>query len=271
DLETICLKCLSKDPAKRYASGEALADDLHRFLATEPILARRVPWYERTWKWAKRRPAAAALLVVIILAASTFTVGSIVYNTRLRAERDRAEANFQRAETNFKMAMDAVDEMLTKVGDVKLEDEPGMEETRKALLNDALGFYQQFLAQKSDDPKVRMQTARAYQRVGDIQRLLAEYGPSQAAYDQAINMVQQLESQSSDGEYRQQLANCLNWRGEISRILGRYADADADFVAAQRELGTLAEPRPADREELARTLYNRGILLRDMQRPAEAE
>src|SRR5262249_40879808 len=71
--------------------------------------------------------------------------------------------------------------------------------------------------------------------------------------------------------YRQQLANCLNWRGEISRTLGRYEDADADYLKAQIALEALPEPRPADREELARTLYNRGILLRDTQRPAEAE
>jgi tetratricopeptide (TPR) repeat protein len=68
DLETICLKCLEKEPEKRYVTAQDLADDLRRYLAGEPIQARPTRLRERVAKWAKRRPAVAVLVVCIALA-----------------------------------------------------------------------------------------------------------------------------------------------------------------------------------------------------------
>src|SRR5262249_56656284 len=69
DLETICLKCLRKEPARRYTSADALAVDLERHLAGEPIAARPTPRWQNAWKQARRRPAAAAMLAVAVLSS----------------------------------------------------------------------------------------------------------------------------------------------------------------------------------------------------------
>jgi WD40 repeat protein len=88
DLETICLHCLQKEAGKRYASAAALAEDLRRFLAAEPIQARPVRAWERIVKWARRRPAAAALVAVSSL-ASLLLVTGLVVGILLLADKQR--------------------------------------------------------------------------------------------------------------------------------------------------------------------------------------
>lgn len=86
DLETICLHCLQKEPIRRYASAEAFALDLRRFLNGEPILVRPTPAWERVWKWCCRRPAHAALIGLCVL----LTLGGVsagFVSSRLEQQR----------------------------------------------------------------------------------------------------------------------------------------------------------------------------------------
>jgi tRNA A-37 threonylcarbamoyl transferase component Bud32 len=94
DLETICLKCLQKEPEKRYASAAELAADLLRYQNGEPIMARPVGHAERAWKWVKRHPAraavaAAAVLVVVGGVVAGFQFQQTLANQRVQAEETR--------------------------------------------------------------------------------------------------------------------------------------------------------------------------------------
>ena len=99
DLETICLKCLEKEPGRRYSSAEALADDLNRWLGNEPIQARPGTALGRVQKWVRRRPVTAALAGCLGLAV---VAGVLAVTVEWR----RAESNARRAENNARMLRD---------------------------------------------------------------------------------------------------------------------------------------------------------------------
>jgi eukaryotic-like serine/threonine-protein kinase len=96
DLETICLKCLHKDPRRRYAGAGALAEDLDRFLSGRPILARSTGAVERGWKWARRRPAVALLsAAVVAVTVLGFALVAWLWRGAERARRDAVEKQAQ--------------------------------------------------------------------------------------------------------------------------------------------------------------------------------
>jgi WD40 repeat protein len=94
DLETVCLKCLAKSPARRYATALELAEDLRRFLAGEPIRARRVSGVERAWKWLRRRPAAAVLALACV--ASLLGLVAVVLRPASPAAADPGDKTEER-------------------------------------------------------------------------------------------------------------------------------------------------------------------------------
>jgi serine/threonine protein kinase/Tfp pilus assembly protein PilF len=96
ELESICLKCLDKEPARRYASAHDLAEDLHRFLAGEPVRARPPSPWGRAWKWTRRRPAAAALLAVLPAAVLALLALNLWHADRLQQARGRYRHFIQR-------------------------------------------------------------------------------------------------------------------------------------------------------------------------------
>ena len=93
DLETICLKCLQKDPRRRYASAEELADDLQRFLDGEAILAKPPSLAEQLWKWARRKPALATLSACSVLACGGLLGLVLFHQVDLRAKLGQALAD----------------------------------------------------------------------------------------------------------------------------------------------------------------------------------
>src|SRR5262245_45035791 len=101
DIETICLKCLNKEPARRYESAAALADDLGRFLRGEPIRARPVGAWERGWKWACRRPAVAGSLTAIgLLLLTGLPLMTVLWRQAVAARADE-QKHRERAEQNL--------------------------------------------------------------------------------------------------------------------------------------------------------------------------
>ena len=154
DLETICLKCLAKEPRKRYSSAGTLVEDLMRFLAGRPIRARRTPAWERGFKWARRHPTASTLAALGLASSIALAAAAIHGDARARVlaregaariERLRSEAADELAKGRSLVVSDPDEAQLIltrlvsrigaepRLGDLNLHAEEKLIEARRAL------------------------------------------------------------------------------------------------------------------------------------------
>jgi tetratricopeptide (TPR) repeat protein len=253
DLETVCLKCLQKDPDKRYASAQALADDLGRFLAGEPIVARPVPPWERAWKWAKRRPTAAALAAVSAAALALLVGGSFWYGERLRVANEQLTdalitAGVKQREADRNAAVARENHLAADEQRLRAEGE-----TRKALrVEDFLvGMF------TSSDP-IGLDSL--------VPGLPTGGGRPQTALDVLDRAEGRLRTQLRDDPLVR--AKVLDTLGDLFRTLGAYDRAQPllDEALALRE-----RHLPADDPDLAVTLHHLGTLWCDRGELERAE
>ena len=208
---------------------------------------------ERRMTLRRTQWAAGVLATLLLLAASMAYV----------AQRERT-----RAATNLDLARAAVDESLASADRDPAQmaaDPPQVEEFRRELLEKAQGFYLAFMNQSPRSEAVRSDLAFARLRMGHINRMLDRPADAEADYRDAIAQFERLAADYDDGaEFRQARANGFNWLGEILRpVVDRAAEAEAAYTAAFALQDALTEDFPDEpqyAEELARTLYNRGIL-----------
>jgi tetratricopeptide (TPR) repeat protein len=275
DLDTIVLKCLSKEPERRYRTAADLAADLNNWLAGKPIQARPIGLWGRGVKWARRRPGLAASLAVTGLAVLGMVIGSLWYNARLRAEVRSTQEQRDIAKANLQRAREAVDQMLTEVGQEHLRNIPEMEPVRKVLLEKALAFYQEFLREQGDDPGMRLEAARAYGRVGQINYLLGRSAEAEKANNQALELEEKLVNEFPQvPEYRHSLAASQNELGLGYRDAGHLDLAEAMFRKAVANWSQLAKEQPPSLDYqlgLARGLNNLALAYHETHQDKEAE
>jgi serine/threonine-protein kinase len=202
DLETICLKCLQKDRTRRYAGARELADDMKRFLAGEPILARPVSQAERAWRWCKRNPswtAAIASFVVVIVgwAISASLLWRQAEHARARETEARIEADNQKtqaiqagerqretATVSIKQLMELVARLYGRLQNRRLSTQATTEvrQLRAAVLNDLTESLTAVSKQIRKAATTTFADLVAAQQRGDLLKDLGQVEEAKAVY-----------------------------------------------------------------------------------------
>jgi tetratricopeptide (TPR) repeat protein len=187
DLETITLKCLEKQPSRRYSSAHELADDLHRFLRGEAIHARPVSRIERGWRWCRRHPAPVAAAAVVLLSL-VITLGFVSYAGY------KKELAYRAALHSLRQARDATDTWYTGLGSV-LQYWP---EAQRVLLEEAVRNYEQIVQYGYEDPGLEVERAWTWLRLGDARKAQGKHDEAAQAYVQGQQLFAELCTSAPD-------------------------------------------------------------------------
>ncbi|HET6881393.1 MAG TPA: serine/threonine-protein kinase [Pirellulales bacterium] len=278
-LDAICRKALSLDPAQRYDSPRALAEELERWLADEPVTAHRAEWHERLARWARRhrKGVEAAGVALVLIAFVSVAAAVLVHSAKLQAEHERDATRVAlEAETAAKQeahtalaaerearleARRALDNYVSMITEEETLEGDHVQPLRKRLLGDALAYYKNLLDENGDDGTVEHDLASAILRVGRIHH--ASGSPQEAieAFEQALAAFLELAAKHpQEQQYRRDLALCHRSLAELKTQSGGLANAANDWRQALAIWQQLADETgaAADRQELAETWYDFG-------------
>jgi tetratricopeptide (TPR) repeat protein/tRNA A-37 threonylcarbamoyl transferase component Bud32 len=282
DLETICLKCLRKEPSGRFADTDALAADLARFLAGMPILARPVSRAERLWRACRRQPALAGLATGLVLATAVGLAGIVTQwqraethlremryqsalanannllqarsnralsaaNTALSAANKREHAARGRAQDRFDAAMNALRVFEEITNDPALLRDPKLENVRTLMLRTSLGFNRELQMSLEEDASLdaRSQLAQAYHRAAIFTSRLGLFDESLAAHRRALALVERLAAEApTDAGIRRTLIRCHVEMGILLTTGRRPAEALRSFERARKLEESLCREQP---------------------------
>ncbi len=252
DLETVCLKCLEKEPTRRYLSAAALADDLHRFLAGETVKARPVGTWERAWRWARRRPAVSGLLAAVVLVSAAGVAGMITLYRAALLERDRAVGQEQEAATERDRAF-AQEKLTASERDRALQAEAraaasAREAQDQAARAEKVSAFLVGLFQSSDPTGITGYGFRPSDRGRDVTaREVLDRGARQLVRDLA--------------DQPRVRARLMNLMGRVYRGLGEHDRAGPLLEQALAIRRSLPEQRPGDNSlDIAESLHDLGWL-----------
>jgi serine/threonine-protein kinase len=296
-LEAVCCKAMAMKPEDRYASCRALAEDVERWMADEPVSAHRDAWPDHLARWARRHRAwaqagIAGLLAVAIIAS----VAALLVDRARRAEMEaRAEAtqslsaertakaaaaaNLEQATANLGLARKAVEEYFTRVSQdtlLRRQDAPtvrDLRELRKDLLDIALRYYQNFVAQHQADAELQVELAQAYGRVGEITGEIGSKAKALETFQHELAIWAKLaESAPADAKAQSALGASHYHVGMIERQLGQISLALASYERALAIWDRVALEHPSipAQQDLGRALTARGNALSDLGRQADA-
>jgi serine/threonine protein kinase len=275
-LETIVLKAIAREPERRYASAQDLADDLQRFLENRPIRAARPTPWERLTGWCGRhKPVLMAAGVLGTLAAVGLIACTVlIWREKEAAKASAAEAEIQRrrAEANFSQALFGAWELLQPLGDARLDDEgPKARALRQELVKRGARFYEAFVHEESDDPIVRFESARACELMAGV---YCAHQQVESARDMTRRAVKLYEALATDDPsrtvYRQNAAATHYAMGMLYKSIKQPGSAEREWAGAIEQC-RLALPHD-QRGEIANDLawYLVDCPAEAMRAPAEA-
>jgi serine/threonine protein kinase/tetratricopeptide (TPR) repeat protein len=277
DLETIALKCLAKEPGRRYATGAALAADLRRHLGGVPILARPVSPLERGWRWAKRNPRVAGLSAVVAVLLVAVTVGSAAASIIVSRQRDeigiqrdaavtaqeQAQQSAESARKHLELTLETLSKLVNQVQE-ELRDQPALADLSEKLLQEALEGLQRVtdITKNADTDPIMMS---AHLKLGDIFYQLGRVTDSNQQYALCLAIQDHLPD-SDRLQTKQQVTRCVVLTGlgksylRSNNVLKAQEFAEKAVTIAASILGELDPHQPFDKPELASAYSFRGYV-----------